>query len=43
MQRLLASEILLGYIINGKTLSKRGQMELVPEEGRIKVMEYMKN
>lgn len=38
VQRLLASEIHLGYITYGKTRSKRGQVELVPEEERIKVM-----
>ncbi|GKS13356.1 hypothetical protein YDYSY3_43560 [Paenibacillus chitinolyticus] len=38
MQRLLASEIHSGYITYGKTRSKRGQVELVPEEERIKVM-----
>nr|WP_303047208.1 recombinase family protein [Paenibacillus odorifer] len=38
VQRLLASEIHLGYISYGKTRSKRGQVELVPEEERIKVM-----
>jgi hypothetical protein len=34
----LASEIHLGYINYGKTRSKHGQVELVPEEERIKVM-----
>ncbi|MEK4040248.1 recombinase family protein [Paenibacillus sp. FSL F4-0122] len=39
VQLLLASEIhLVGYITYGKSRSKRGQVELVPEEERIKVM-----
>ncbi|MGI2295428.1 recombinase family protein [Paenibacillus sp. GXUN7292] len=43
VQRLLASEIHLGYITYGKTRSKRGQVELVPEEERIKSWEHMKS
>ncbi|WP_195724497.1 recombinase family protein [Paenibacillus monticola] len=38
VQRLLLSEIHLGYLIYGKTRTKRGQVEIVPEEERIKVM-----
>ena len=38
VQRLLLSEIHLGYITYGKTRTKRGQVENVPEEERIKVM-----
>lgn len=39
VQRLLASEIHLGYIAYGKTRSyKRRQVELVPEEEWVKVM-----
>jgi site-specific DNA recombinase len=38
VQRLLLSEIHLGYITYGKTRTKRGQVEIVPEEERIKVM-----
>ncbi|OMF80832.1 recombinase family protein [Paenibacillus glucanolyticus] len=35
---MLASEIHLGYITYSKTRSKRGQVELVSEEERIRVM-----
>ncbi|WP_342424860.1 recombinase family protein [Paenibacillus sp. FSL E2-0178] len=38
VQRLLLSEIHLGYITYGKTRTKRGQVEIVPEEERIKLM-----
>lgn len=38
VQRLLLSEIHLGYITYGKTRTKRGQVEIVPEDERIKVM-----
>lgn len=41
VQRLLESEIHLGHITYGKTRSKRGQVELVPEEG-LKSWELMK-
>ncbi|OMF89471.1 hypothetical protein BK147_25060 [Paenibacillus sp. FSL R7-0337] len=38
MQRLLLSEIHLGYITYGKTRTKRGQIEFVPEEEQIKAI-----
>ncbi|MEK8214570.1 recombinase family protein [Paenibacillus sp. FSL L8-0463] len=38
VQRLLLSEIHLGYITYGKTRTKRGQVEFVPEEEQIKAI-----
>jgi DNA invertase Pin-like site-specific DNA recombinase len=38
VHRLLMSEIHLGYITYGKTRTKRGQVEIVPEDERIRVM-----
>lgn len=38
VQRLLLSEIHLGYITYGKTRTKRGQVGFVPEEEQIKAI-----
>lgn len=40
---IMIREIHPGYITYGKTRTKRDQVEIVPEEERIKVMRTMRN